>query len=59
LPTGVVKITHWREFKTSWSKIVLYEGINITLITGYRVTKSDEGVEIVAKGESEPLTIGI
>lgn len=56
---GTVKIAHWREFKTSWSKITLYEGLNITYIAGYRVTKNDLGTEIVAKGEGDPIKVGV
>ena len=57
--TGTVKIAHFRPFKTSWSKITLSIGLNITYIAGYRVTKSDLGEEIVAKGEGDPLVIGV
>lgn len=57
--SGTVKIAHWREFKTSWSKITLYEGLNITLISGYRVTKNNLGEEVIAKGEGDPLEIGV
>jgi hypothetical protein len=57
--SGTIKIAHWREFKTSWSKIVLSVGLNITYISGYRVNKSDLGEEIVAKGEGDPLVIGV
>ena len=57
--SGTIKIAHWREFKTSWSKIHLYEGLQLTLISGYRVTKNNLGEEIVAKGEGDPLVIGV
>ena len=37
----------------------MYEGLNITYISGYRVTKNDLGEEVVAKGESDPIEIGV